>query len=120
MSDLELNRLLEVLDRAEKKKERLVKRQDKNSVERFISDLNLKTGLELVPTYVIFYTYKKKWKDTNKEKKLNKIVFFRAFNKHFTQIRTNKQRYYLLDSSSFDMTREGIIEAKQYNKGLKK
>lgn len=119
MSDISLEKLLEAIDNAEEKQQRSVKNLHKTSVNRFISDLNIKTGLERIPTYVIFYAYKKNWIDPIKKKKVNKIVFFRAFNKLFTQLRTNKQRYYLLDPTSFNLTREGILEAEQYDRGLK-
>lgn len=119
MSDKTLEELLSLVNEAEQKQERFVKNRDENSVNRFISDLNIKTGLERIPTFVIFYTYKKIWYNKVKDKKVNKIVFFRAFNKMFTQFRTNKQRYYLLDPSPFDLTREGILEAENFDKRLK-
>ena len=77
-------------------------------------------GLERVPTYVIFYTYRVKWQGIYRSHKANKIVFFRAFNKHFSQVRTGKQRYYLLDGEAFDLTREGLLEAKHYDEKTKK
>lgn len=119
MSEPSLEELLSLVDEAETKQQRSVKNKDENSVNRFISDLNIKTGLERIPTFVIYYTYKKIWYNKMKDKKVNKIVFFRAFNKEFTQHRTNKQRYYLLDASSFDLTREGLLEAENFDKRLK-
>lgn len=119
MSDLTNEELLEFLKKAEEENKKgnikKVKSKDSSSVKRFIKDNNIETGLDKIPTYVIFYTYKRKWSDNiYKEKKVNKIVFFRAFNKLFTQIRTGKQRYYLLDKKSFDLTREGLLEAKYF------
>lgn len=116
MSDITSEELLSFLESVESdKKTKKVKPKDSSSVNRFIKDNNVETGLDKIPTYVIFYTYKKKWSDSiYKEKKVNKIVFFRAFNKLFTQIRTGKQRYYLLDKKSFDLTREGLLEAKYF------
>lgn len=119
MSDLSLDELLSKIDEAEKKQQRSVKNRDSNSVDRFISDLEIKTGLERIPTFVIYYHYRRKWYDTNKDKKVNKIVFFRAFNKKFTQIRTGKQRYYLLNPSSFDLSRESILQAEHYEERLR-
>lgn len=118
MSDLSLEDLLSIVNEAEVKQKREVKSRDLNSVDRFIKDLDIKTGLDKVPTYVIYYAYRQNWYDKFKDKKSNKIVFFRAFNKKFTQYRTNKQRYYLLDSSSFDTSREGIMKAENYNRRL--
>ena len=118
MSQPSLEELLKLVDEAEQKQQRSVKNKDENSVNRFISDLEIKTGLERIPTFVIYYTYKKIWFNKVKDKKVNKIVFFRAFNKLFTQYRTNKQRYYLLDGDSFDLTREGLLEAENFDKRL--
>lgn len=122
MSEISLDDLLKAIDNAEEKKEkqqRSVKLKDQSSIRRFISDLNIKTGLDKVPTHVIYYTYRQKWKDTCKAKKSTKIVFFRRFKELFTQMRSNSQRYYLLDATPFDMTREGLLEAEHYDKGLK-
>jgi hypothetical protein len=119
LSQPSLDELLKLVDEAEQKQQRSVKNKDENSVNRFISDLEIKTGLERIPTFVIYYTYKKVWFNKVKDKKVNKIVFFRAFNKLFTQHRTNKQRYYLLDGDPFDLTREGLLEAENFDKRLK-
>lgn len=119
MSTPSLEDLLKLVDEAEDKQQRSVKNKDENSVNRFISDLDIKTGLERIPTFVIYYTYKKIWYNKVKDKKVNKIVFFRAFNKLFTQYRSNRQRYYLLDPAPFDMSREGMLEAENFDKRLK-
>lgn len=118
MSDLSLEELLARVEKAEREQVRKVANKDNNSVDRFILDMNVKTGLERIPTHVIYYTYKKKWYNKSKDKKSNKIVFFRAFNKKFTQHRTNRQRYYLLDSTPFDLTREGLLEAEHFDRRL--
>lgn len=83
-------------------------------VDKFISDLKLQRGSDKIPTYVIFYHYRVKWDGINRSNKLNKIVFFRIFSKLFNPYRIGKQRYYLLDKSSFDISREGLQEAKYY------
>lgn len=112
----ELDDLYKLIEESENKAKKSVKKKHSNSVDRFVSDLNITTGLDKIPTFVIYYHYKKLWKETTTMPKVNKIVFFRAFNKLFTQYRTGKQRYYLLDQESFDISREGIIEAREYNK----
>lgn len=116
MSDLSLEDLLNIINEAEVKKQREVKNRDCNSVDRFINSLNIKVGLDKIPTHVIYYFYRRKWFDTNKDKKVNKIVFFRAFNKKFTQYRTNKQRYYLLNKDSFSLSKEDLIEADNFDR----
>lgn len=116
MSNLSLEDLLSIVNDAELKQKREVKSRDLSSVDRFINSLDIKTGLDRVPTHVIYYHYRQKWYDTNKDKKSNKIVFFRAFNKKFTQHRTNKQRYYLLDATSFNLSREELINAENFDR----
>jgi hypothetical protein len=119
LAEPSLEELLSKIDEAEQKQQRSVKNVDENSVNRFISDLEIKTGLERIPTFVIYFAYKKIWFNKVKDKKVNKIVFFRAFNKLFTQFRSNKQRYYLLDPTPFDLSREGLLEAEHFDKRLK-
>lgn len=116
MSDLSLEKLLSIVNDVELKQKKEVKSKDLSSVCRFIKDLDIKTGLDRVPTHVIYYHYRQKWYDTFKDKKSNKIVFFRAFNKKFAQHRTNKQRYYLLDATSFDLSREELINAVNFDR----
>lgn len=119
----ETDELLKLLEQAEKdarkpyRKMGEVKQQP--STRRFIKEFNLQSGLERVPNYVIFYTYKIRWK-VGQEKKTNKINFFRTFNNFFQQVRTGKQRYYLMDKAGFDLSREGLLEAKHYDEKYKK
>lgn len=118
MTNQEILDFLEKVEKLEKKdipKVRSVKSKNLASVKRFVKDNDIETGLDKIPTYVVFYTYMKCWSDSiHKEKKVNKIVFFRAFNTMFTSTRTGKQRYYLLNKDSFDLSREGNLKAKQF------
>lgn len=119
-NEIDLDALLSALEEAESEHEKQSSKyqsKDKPHVSRFIDDLDIKTGVERVSTSVIYYTYRIKWdNDIANNKKLKKIEFFRQFKRHFTPYRTGKQRYYLLDPSSFDLSREGLLEAEQYNK----
>lgn len=115
MSDItntDIVNFLEVLEKDENTKK--VASTDILSVDRFISDKNIETGLTKIPNYLIYYNYRLCWTDSHKKKKVNKIVFFRTFNKKFTAYRTGKQRYYLLDKKSFDLSRESILKAKNF------
>jgi hypothetical protein len=123
MSDLNVDELIKLAEKAEEKKKSSRSRgehKEHSSVSRFIREFGVRPGTDLVPNYVIFYTYRVKWKGLPPEKKTNKINFFRAFNKQFTQKRTGRQRYYLLDGSTFDTSREGIEEAKFYEQKTRK
>lgn len=113
----DLDELLELLNKRveEKEAEKSPKPEKKESVQRFIENKHIRKGLDRVPNYVIFFTYMKKYKARVGEEKWSKVHFFRLFNRYFDQARVGKQRYYVLDGSSFDLTREGRIEAKAYD-----
>jgi hypothetical protein len=87
-----------------------------DSTKRFIETNGLVKGPDRIPNDVIFYTYMKKYTPKMGEERWSKVHFFRLFNKYFDQARVGKQRYYLLDGTAFDTTREGRIEAESYNK----
>jgi len=114
----DLDELLELLEKKvqEKEAEKSPKPEQKESTRRFIENCNVRKGLDRVPNYVIFFTYMKKYRARIGEEKWSKVHFFRVFNRYFDQARVGKQRYYVLDGSSFDLTREGRIEAKAYDK----
>lgn len=114
----DVDELLKIIAEAEAKKKEVRPKKGQVHVDRFVNDFKIRHGLETdrIPTYVIFYTYRVKWQGIARNHKLNKITFFRLFNKMFTQRRTGRQRYYQLDPSSFDMSREGLLEAKHYEK----
>ena len=116
-----LDELLKLLDEKLAEKESSLPQNKKiDSVRRFVEKKSIRKGLDKVPNYVIYFTYIKKYKATIGEEKWSKIHFFRVFNKYFEQTRVGKQRYYLLDSNSFDMSREGKIEAKDFDQKYKK
>jgi len=118
-----LQELIELANNAKKEKEKseLSKEEEISdikvpSVQKFINQMHIKPGIELIPNYMIFYYYRVKWEGMQPPHKTNKIVFFREFNKMFKQKRTGKQRYYLLDSDTFDTSRKGMEEANYYEK----
>lgn len=87
---------------------------DRSSVGRYVKDRGLMEGTDLVPTFIVYHDYCKNW--APRGKKTTKIEFFRKFNKYFNQKRKTKQRYYLMDSSQFDMDVEELQKAKDYVK----
>ena len=112
----DIDELLKLVD--QKLQEKEAEKSPKPSTEstkRFIEKMNVRKGLDRVPNYVIYFTYKKKYRKAEGEEKWSKVHFFRLFNRIFDQARVGKQRYYLLEGSSFDLTREGLIEAKAYD-----
>jgi len=67
------------------------------SVEAFIKKFKIKPGPFKVPTHVIYYLYSKYITINNNYIRCKKEEFFRTFKKHFEQIRTGRQRYYLIN-----------------------
>ena len=95
---------------------------DTSNIKDFLLDVEIKDGLTLVPTYVIYYHYCKVWRHTGQ--KISKIGFFRKINKLFETKRTKKIRYYLLDSGKLELDKESLKLAKdfdlRYEKRIKK
>jgi len=101
----DLDELLKLLEQEVQKKREDAKASSpssKDSFERFIEDIGVKKGLDRIPNYVVFYTYKKVYKKALGEKRYSKIHFFRRMSQFFDTARVGKQRYYLLDKDSFD------------------
>lgn len=114
MNDITAQELIDLIEKAEKEKKAPSKSHN-NSIEEFIDKMYIRRGIDRVPNYIIFYHYIAEFQATV-GKKFKKIGFFREFNKHFDQVRTGRQRYYLVDKSSFDLSREGILNAKKFEK----
>jgi hypothetical protein len=81
-------------------------------VHKFMVEFPIRPGLVKVPTYVLYYTYRVKFKGNPK---ITRHMFFLEFKKLFKQVRHGTQRFYLLDADNLDMTREGLLEAKYYD-----
>ncbi len=113
MSDYTLEDLLKILEEGAPEKESPIPTSD-SKISSFINEYKITHGVDRIPTYMVYYTYKEIYGG-----ELSKVEFFRQFNKDFIQVRTGKQRSYLLDGESFDRSREGIIKAEFYSKGKK-
>ena len=108
--DLSLQELISLLDEAPEK-ESFVASSD-SKISDYINEINLVKGVDRIPSYVLWYSYKKVWGGY-----LSKVEFFRQLKKEgFAQYRTGKGRGYLVDASSFDMSREGLLEAEYFAK----
>ena len=114
MSDYSLKDLLLLLDEEDSEKGPQVSSAPLGIIEQFCADMKIFAGVDRIKNFVIYYTYKEVYGG-----ELSKIEFFRKFNKIFTQVRTGKQRCYLLDADSFDMSREGLIKAEFFEKEQK-
>lgn len=124
MSDVSLEELLKLLEETEEVKEEksVGLQKDVAHMDKFLNDMGIRSGLDRIPTYVIFYTYRTLWTNTglHTSDKASKVKFFKTFKKRFVQKRTGKQRVYLLNAEAFDLSREGKLKAKHYDEGYTK
>ena len=111
--DYDLHDLLRLLETDPEKGPDLVI-EEVSKISKFIREFKIHSGVDRIPVHVVYYTYKELFGG-----ELSKIEFFRQFKKDFIQRRTGKQRVYLLDGKSFDLSREGLILAEHHNKGKK-
>lgn len=85
-----------------------------SELEEFIAEFKiLNSAKNRVPNYIIYYTYKEVFGGS-----MSKIEFFRKFKKKYKQKRVGSQRRYAI-TGDFDLSREGLIRAEYFEKGLK-
>lgn len=109
-----IEELLKLVNERPKKEKR--NKEDHRDVLEFIKELNIESGTQAVPTYLIFYFYRSLWNPENTKRKAKKITFFQTFGRYFNDFRKNTQRYYLLKDGLFNVTEDVIKAAKQYDK----
>ena len=107
----ELLKLIEEKPKASRKP-----REDHKDVIEFIKELNIESGTQAVPNYLIFYVYRSLWRADQLKKKAKKITFFQTFSRHFPDYRKNHQRFYMLKEGLFTVTTELLTAAKNYDK----
>lgn len=108
---IDYDELVRLLDEEDNPKPRSKPRKTENSdVIRFIEKNSIQQGNIRVPSYKIYYCFIK-WAQWNWSKTWGNTEFFRTFNKHFKQVRTGRQRYYLLNTA--------IDESEDYEKKAK-
>lgn len=71
------------------------RRAQNKTILYFIKEYQLEPGEKRVPTFILYYLYKKHWQKYTKNK-LRKVEFFRRFSQEFESRRDGRQRYYLL------------------------
>lgn len=107
----ELLKLIEQKPKSEKKE-----KPENRNVLQFIEELNIESGTQAVPNYLIFYIYRSIWRVDEPKKKAKKITFFQTFGKHFPDYRKNDQRFYMLKEGLFDVNEEMLKAARNYDK----
>lgn len=106
--DKQLEELLDLLQEVEAQAE---VENSECSFEKFVTEFEIRSGADRIPNYLIFSLY-----EQNTKTPYGRNHFFRLMNKRFKSVRTGRQRAYMLDGSAFDLTREGKLKAKHYDK----
>jgi hypothetical protein len=107
----------ELLKLVQEKSTSKVKAKSENrDVLDFINELEIQSGTQAIPNYLIFYIYRSIWRVDQPKRKAKKITFFQTFGKHFPDYRRNNQRYYMLKEGLFEVNEELLKAAKQYDK----
>lgn len=107
----ELLKLIEEKPKSSKKN-----KEDHKDVVDFIKELEIESGTQAVPNYLIFYVYRCVWRVDQPKKKAKKITFFQTFGRHFPDYRKNHQRFYMLKEGLFHVNEELLKAAKHYDK----
>lgn len=100
----------------EKSSSKMKTKSENKDVLDFISELEIESGTQAIPNYLIFYIYRSVWRVDQPKRKAKKITFFQTFGKHFPDYRKNNQRYYMLKEGLFEVNEELLRTAKQYDK----
>lgn len=131
---LDLDALLDLIDKEEKKKagepvkevpevnRESTKKNINKYAYKFIQAFDITIGDIKYPNFLIFYHFKKWTEKKGYRHKLGLTEFFRTFSKYFEQVRTGRQRYYLLNDA-LKMDDETLIKAKKHSnihKGLRR
>lgn len=72
------------------------------TVVKFCKTFGITSGKYRIPSYLIYMVYRKYFTNVDNSAKIRPIGFFRDFNKLFKQVRSGKQRYYLINTD-FDL-----------------
>ena len=117
-NEVDINELLKLLDSEETPIEK-VKVEDPTSIRRqnkdvlnFIRKMEIDRGFKKYPSYLIYYHYAI-WARVTGRKKFSSIEFFKTFKQLFTQKRTGKQRYYLINEK-LEINDDLLEKAKKY------
>jgi hypothetical protein len=80
------------------------------SVINFIKDKGIMPGDNRIPTSIIYYEYRRNYNRYNSYNKVGRVAFFHTFAQHFTSVRSNGKRYYMLNDS-IEITEEKMERA---------
>lgn len=96
------------------------------TVKKFCKHYGVTAGDYRIPSFLIYMVYRRLFTNVDTSAKIRPIPFFKSFNKLFTQVRTGKQRYYMintdfdLDSGDWDKFKESYSKTYGVRNGKKK
>lgn len=90
-----------------------------NEVEEFVYSKGIKVGEEKISAAIIYKEYKK-WRRGRETPRKAKSHFFMLFGKLFQSCRTNYERFYYLDPSSFDLSEKNYWRVRREIRNEKK
>ena len=67
-------------------------------VVKFCKDFQIRAGTYRVPSYIIYMVYRRSFTGVGNSDKIKPSAFFRTFKQLFPQVRSGKQRYYLINT----------------------
>lgn len=104
-------------DRIEKNKKKLQETSEELSTfDLYINAYQLKEGVDKTPSYLLYYSYIEFMKQHEEDLPLSKITFCKRLKKLLKFVRWGKQRYYLIDKSSFKITEDLEFKALLWHK----
>lgn len=117
MSNIDLDKLLEIASKEEKGQLDTVVPDGKkskyyNDVVKYIKKNQIRSGEIRIPVYRLMYSYYVE-NATHSSLKASRIEFGRIMSKFFKTSRSGKYRYYLLEPFC-DMSKETMKKAKKY------
>lgn len=92
-------------------------KKEYKSVLNFIKDYGIQAGDVRVAAHVIFYEYSAHYKRYLHTSKVKRVAFFHTFAQHFTQVRSNGQRYYMLNAY-VDFTEAYLKRAEKHKRSI--
>lgn len=84
--------------------------------DQYLNYYNIKSGIDRIPTYLLYYVYSEFIARNKEELPLSRRSFSITLKKHISPIRWGKQRYSLIDKSTIKIDQEMEFKAALWQK----
>lgn len=84
--------------------------------EQYLNHYNIKSGIDRVPTYLLYYVYSEFIARNKEELPLSRRSFSIVLKRHIKAVRWGKQRYSLIDKSTIKIDQEMEFKAALWQK----